>query len=57
MCAFFPVCNFSCFYLLLYGLFSVSTNLDRYRVQLCPNHKHHKGFRVSELLDSVRNCG
>ena len=57
ICAYFPVYYFAGFLLSLYALFSVSANLDRYRGLLCPIVNASKGFRVSELLDSVRNSG
>lgn len=57
ICAYFPVCNFAGFLLPLYALFSVSKNSDRYRGQLCLKLKPHKGYRVSQLLDTLRNSG
>jgi hypothetical protein len=57
ICAYFPVCNFAGFYVPLYALVSVSKNLDRYRGQLCVIPRRSKGFRVSQLLDTLRNSG
>jgi hypothetical protein len=57
ICAYFPVCNFAGFLLPLYPLVSVSKNLDRYLGQLCVIPRRSKGFRVSELLDTLRNSG
>jgi len=57
ICAYFPVCNFASFYVPLYALVSVSKNFDRYLGQLCVKPKRTKGFRVSELLDTLRNNG
>jgi hypothetical protein len=57
ICAHFPVCYFAGFLLPLYPLVSVSKNLDRYRGQLCVIVSTHAGYRVSELLDTLRNHG
>ena len=57
MCAYFLVCNFAGFLLLLYALVSVLQVLDRYRGHLCPIPMPSKGFRVSNILDTLRNNG
>ena len=57
MCAYFLACNFAGFYTPLYALVSVSTILDRYHGHFCSIVKAHAGYRVSQLLDSVRNNG
>jgi hypothetical protein len=57
ICAYFLACNFAGFYAPLYALVSVSTILDRYHGHFCPIVNAHAGYRVSQLLDSVRNNG
>ena len=57
MCAYFLVCNFAGFLLLLYALVSVLQVLDRYLGQSCVKPKPHKGYRVSNILDTLRNNG
>ena len=57
ICAYFPVCYFAGFLLSLYALASVSANSDRYRGHLCLKLKPDKGYRVSRLLDTLRNSG
>jgi hypothetical protein len=57
MCAYFLVCNFAGFLLPLYALVSVLQVLDRYRGHLCPIPSTHKGYRVSNILDTLRNNG
>jgi|Laugresbdmm110sd_1035091.scaffolds.fasta_scaffold36575_2 hypothetical protein len=57
MCAYFLVCNFAGFLLPLYALVSVLQVLDRYRGHLCPIPSTHKGYRMSNILDTLRNSG
>jgi hypothetical protein len=57
ICAYFLAFNFAGFYAFVYALVSVSTILDRYLGLKCAIPIPSKGFRVSQLLDSVRNNG
>jgi hypothetical protein len=53
------MCIFSSlsFLLLIYPLVSVWQILDRYRGHLCVIVNAHAGYRVSRLLDTLRNNG
>jgi len=53
MCTF----SFTSILMLIYPLVSVWQILDRYLGHLCVIVNTHAGYRVSELLDTLRNSG
>lgn len=53
MCTF----SFTSILLLIYPLVSVLQILDRYLGHLCVIVNAHAGYRVSRLLDTLRNNG